>query len=142
MAQVTGIKLEGVKEYTEILNGLPERVRDQVLRSFNRKAATQEVLKPLRAALPYSSQTKKEIKVAANRANKTAVVAGPTSSVYYVRFVEKGTKERKGPRGRIRARNRIEPFVDSRINNVISFTSREYGNEINKFLEKKIKRLK
>ena len=109
-------KVEGLKEVYDILNQLPLKVSESVLRSFNRKALTVNIVRPLKSVLNYSSETKKNIKVQADKLNKTAVVAGPTSSVFWVRFVDKGTKQRKTSagwnRGRIRARNRIEPFVD------------------------------
>ena len=147
MAAIKGIniKLEGVKEFTSILTQLPQKVSDSVLRSFNRKAATQYVVKPLRAVLPYSNITKKNIKTQASKLSKNAIVAGPTTDAWYVRYAEYGTVERKTKKGASRGKNtkrrRIEPFVDSQVSSIIKFTSDEYGNEINKFIEKKAKRL-
>jgi len=142
MAKQDGIQydVEGVKEITEMLDELGYKIKSQVIRSFNRKALTTQIVKPLRAALPYSS-VKREIKVQNTRYNNnTAVVAGPTSKVFYVRFLEKGTKQRKGPRGAIMPRPIIEPFVDGQVKSVIKFTSKEYGNEVERIMKKKLRR--
>lgn len=146
MANGITYKLEGVKEITEILNGLPHKVRDQVLRSFNRKAASKKVIRPLRQVLPYSKKTKMGFKVQSVRDDKTAIVAGPTSDVFWVRFVEGGTVARYTKsgayRGQLNPGRRVEPFVNSQVPSIIDFVNKEYGEEINKFVLKKIKRLK
>lgn len=140
------MKLVGTKEYTNILKTLPTKVSDSILRSFNRQAANKNVVKPLKSSLPYSENIKKNIKVQASNKNKTAVVAGPTSEVFYVRFLDQGTKNRTtksgANRGQIIGKFALEPAIDGRVNSIIKYTNKEYGKEINKFLKRKIKRLK
>ena len=134
-------KLEGAKEYSDILNSLGYKVKGQILKSANRSVLSKNITKQLRSSLPYSQQTTKEIRVGAERGSPTAVLVGPTTKSYWLRFVERGTKERIG-RGKITASPKIEPYVDSRVNKVIDFTNKEYGKIIEGIIKKKIKRIK
>jgi len=135
-------ELIGVSEVQSILKELPQALNFSILRSFHRKALSQEIVKPLKSVLPYSSETVKNIKIGTNRdPNKTAVYAGPTTDAYYLRFVEYGTVERKGGRGRISPRPKIESFTYSKIQSLINYINKEYANEISKTVDKKRKRL-
>ena len=129
----------GLSEVEEALKTLPAKMQASLLKSFNRKASTKFVVKPLRMALNYSSRTKKAIKIASVRDDKTAVYAGPTSDAFYLRFLEKGTKERKG-RGKITGKHKIERVADRGVNPIIKYTNKEFGEVINEFLLKKLKR--
>ena len=140
--------IDGIKEVMDALDDLKPKLKDQVLRSFLRKTASKEVVKPLRSHLPYSKKTTKHIRVGISRRdrNKTSVYAGPTSDRFWIRFTEKGTKQRytkKGAyKGQLKAKNRIEPFVNSRIDGVVKYFNKEMGNEVERILAKKIKRLR
>jgi len=145
MADSITFELDGVREFNDALKNLDAKMQASLLKAFNRKIATVEYLKPLKASMPYSSRTKKEFKVEGNRDDKTGVIVGPTKKAFYVRFLDKGTKERQfdgASRGQITARNFIEPFADDRIPKIIKYASTEYGNEMDRLLKAKLKRLK
>lgn len=133
-------KVEGLKEVSDALRVLPDKLSISLLRSVNRRVLSKEVVKPLRAAVSHQS-FKKGIKVFTDKANKTGAVVGPDSKVFWIRFVQKGTKERF-KRGKITAHNTIEPTIDQSIDNVIKFAGNEYEDEMIKFMSKKLKRLR
>ena len=135
------IKILGAENYRDILDTLNAKVAGQILRSANRQVLSKNIVKQLRGVLPYSRNTTKDIRVLSTKKNKTAVAVGPTTAVYWLRFVEKGTKVRKG-RGKISPRRIIEPFVDSKIDKVIDFTNKEYGKIISTIIKKKLKKFK
>lgn len=141
-------KIDGLKELMDALKSLKPKFQHQVLKSFFRETATKQVVKPLRAHLPYSKDTLKNIKVYTSRRdrNKTAVFAGLSYSRFWIRFHEKGTKPRytkKGAfRGQLMAKPKIEPFVDSRTDDVVKYINKEMGNSVEKILSKKLKRMK
>ena len=151
MAEGISIKLD-IAQFNAIDNALkqlPIKVQTQLIRSVNRKVGTREIIKPLRSILPYSSKTTENIKAQADRSDKLAINLGPTYDIYFLRFLERGTisrggKKRKNIPGQVRMRPRpiIEPFVDSKINSIINYYNKEMGNDISKFLQNKIRRLK
>lgn len=138
--------VRGVDEVIGALSALPAKFQASTIRTVLKKIATREVLKPLKSALPYSEKTKKEIRVGNNPKNKTGITIGPTAKVPWVRWIEKGTVPRTTSsgayRGQIRGRKRIEPFVDSKIPNVIKALNEEFGKEVNELLKKKLSRIK
>lgn len=141
-------EINGLNELKRALNDLKPKFKNQVLRSFFRQVATKQVVKPLRSHLPYSKDVLKKIKVSTSRSDtdKTSVYAGLTYDKFWIRFLEKGTKPRynkKGAyRGQIIARPRIEPYVDSRIDDIIKYTNKEMGKSVEKILAKKLKRMR
>ena len=136
--------LEGMDQFLEAMRELPTTVKAQVLKSYNRKMGQEFIVKGLRATVPWKS-VKKGLGVKSAKNDPTGVNAGFNSDVFWVRFVDGGTKERisKGgkSKGSIKARNIVGPFIDSQIENMVEYTSNELGNEIAQFLEKKIARL-
>jgi len=139
-------EVEGLNVVIDALESLPPKLSLNLLRSVNRKALTQEIVKPLRSALPYSANIKKNIKVAADKLDKTGVIAAPSTDVFWVRFLEGGTVERftesGAARGYISGRKTIEPFYDSKTDDVIDFARDEYAETIITFMNKKLKRIK
>jgi len=138
-------QLDGADEIINALNALPAKIIVSLLRSVNRTAETQYIVKNLRSSIPYSANIKRNIKVESDRNDKTGVIAGPSSDVFWTRFLEKGTKQRKtktgANRGSIIGNHTIEPIIDQNVPNIIDFINNNLGKEISKFLEKRIKKL-
>ena len=97
-------KIEGLSEVMDALKDIKVKVKVQLIKSFLRKAMMKEIIKPLRADLPYSRNIIKNIKIFTSRrdSNKTAIYGGPSSDVYWIRFMEKGTKQRYTKKGAFR----------------------------------------
>jgi hypothetical protein len=146
MAEDFTYKLEGADEIEKALSDLPTKLSLKLLQSFNRKATKKFVVDPLRACLPYSAETKKGITVMNDRTDKTKVFAGIASNKFWVRWAEKGTKQRvtkKGAsRGQIIGKNRAVPIIENSTDPIINYANKELGNEIANFLQKRIKKMK
>ena len=145
---VEQFKLEGADEIINAISGLSEKMTFKFLYDFNRKAAKKYVTDALTAGTPYATNIKRYYATLpdARSKNKTAVWAGPAASVFWVRYLEKGTVQRKTKkgynRGLIKANPQIIPIVENSVDPIIEFTREELGNEINKMLLRKIKKLK
>lgn len=142
----TTYKIEGLQEVFDALGTLTSREALVLIRSTNRKALTKNIIKPVRAALPYSAETKKTVKVVTDTENrKTGLYAGVTPDGYVLRFLEYGTRVRVTSaginRGRIRARHTIEPVIDNRVKDVVDFFNNEYGDALADIMRRKIKRI-
>lgn len=146
MAANSMFQLEGFKEVEQALKQLPAKTTAQLLRSVNRKALSQEVVKQMRNTVPYSSKTKKAIKIVSDKSDKTGVLVGPTSDAFWIRFQEKGTEDRHtgsgARRGKITGRPRIAPLIDSKVDKVVEFFKKEYVEYLIKFMQKKIRKLR
>jgi hypothetical protein len=156
-------EFEGLDDVMKALENLPEKITVGLLASVHRKALMEHIVKPLRTALPYTAETKRGI-IAINdrkdRANAT-VWGGVSSDSYWVRFAEKGTKERTAKKthvtqidgkfvtikegtklGKVTGNKKVEQVINNQIGDVVEFVNTQYGEEINNFLEKRIKKLK
>jgi hypothetical protein len=169
MAAPIEIKMEivGLKEIQQALKELPSTVATQVLRSFHRKILTDTVVKPMRAALPYSRRTTKNIQVWGDRSKKDAAIAAPSTDSFWLRFVEKGTVTRilkkphvammanwgigevkwrtlkKGTKfGKVKATHHMESFIDSQIQTILKKYGVDMGEEMIKIIEKRVKKIK
>jgi len=124
-------KIEGLSQVKKALSTLPQKMKGEILKQIHTKVGKEQVQKPLISSLPYSARSKK-ISVMGGKENVSEVYIGPTRDAYWLRFVEHGTKDRKSKSGAtwkgISARNFIEPFVDSRVKNVIKVITNEYGS--------------
>jgi hypothetical protein len=138
-------KLEGADEILALLKELPDKVQGQIMQSALRKTMQETIVKPMRSALPYSSNTEKSIKPTSDKNNRNAIFGGPTSDAFWIRFVEKGTKVRTtktgANRGSIVGANRIPTFINQSIESVIDYFNDSFGSEVNRIIEKRIKKL-
>jgi hypothetical protein len=144
MADEFTYELEGAAEIEKALNELPLKLSLSLLQSFNRKAVKKYVVDPVKASVPYSAATKKGIIVMTDRMDKTKISGGVSSDKFWVRFAEKGTKQRtKGHnRGAINGRNIIAPMITNSTDDIINYARKELGQEISNFLQKRIKKIK
>jgi len=141
-----GWKIDGLKELSDALKGLPVELQAKILQAFIRKAGTKFVVNQLKTTLNYSSKLESTIKVVSDPKNKLAVSAGVTSDGYKLRFVDKGTVERQtkkgSKRGRITGKKQIEPTVLNSVEPIIKYTQEELGNEIEKNLQRRLKKIR
>lgn len=138
------INIEGLKEVTEALKALPAEMQAKVLKSFLAKAGRDFIVNPMKNTLNYSKETENTIKVISDSRDKLAVSAGVSSKGYKLRFADRGTKERtKGHyRGKIIGKNQIQPLIEKQMESIVDYADKELGNEINKILERRLKKLK
>lgn len=141
-------KIHGLENLTNALKELPDKLNIQFFKNFNRKVLNQFIVKNLKQGTAYSAKTKSEIKAisASSGGDKTAMIAGATRKIFYVRFVEGGTKERKTKkdwnRGSIAGSGKMKNIINSNIEPMMKYIREELANDINTFMERKLKRLK
>lgn len=141
------LQIHGLNELNNALKELPDKLNIQFFKNFNRKVLNQFIVRNLKQGTSYSAKTKSEIKVLSDtKSDKTAMVAGATRRIFYVRFVEGGTKERKTKkgwnRGSIVGTGTMKSIINSNIEPMIKYIREELANDINTFMERKLKRLK
>jgi len=140
--------LEGYDELLKVLQTLgDERQVNNLL-----KKANKEAVKPVKKALqgtPYPSRLTKgmairQAKVEGNK-HPNAVVVGPTSNVFPIRFLDKGTVERYTKagayRGKIEGKHVIESLLDQEARKVQKDATIKYGEDLVKLTAKDVKRI-
>jgi len=150
------IDIEGWQEIYKALDQMDDQLRETIIRNVHKSVARQTIVKDMKAAIPYSNETKKGIGVKNVRGNKNAIWIGAMSDAWYLRFLEFGTKERKTRaksrvkykrsggktptynRGRIRANPIITRMVDGSIEQYITLLNSEYGTELQKYMQRKL----
>lgn len=139
-------KIEGAKEVMEAMKELPVKLQQQILKNFIRKVGKKFIVEPLKTKLHYSQSLENTIKVVTANDDRDAIQAGVTGKGYKLRWLDLGTKERKTRkgynRGQIIGKNQIQPEIEQQVPEIVKFTEKELANEINKTLERKLKRLK
>lgn len=139
-------KLEGAKEVMDALKELPAELQAKILKSFITKAGKKFIVEPLKAKLHYSKATEDTIQVVGIPGNKLAVSAGVTSKGYKLRWTDLGTEQRatkKGyNRGKITGKHQIQPTIEEQIEPIINYAEEELANEVNKILERRLKRMR
>jgi hypothetical protein len=140
----SNFKIEGLSETMAALKELPEKLQKQFIKNFLRKAGKKFVVEPLKSKLHYSGSLESTIKVVPANDDKNAIQAGVTGRGYKLRWVDLGTKERKKGhnRGKIVGKKQIQPAIEESIPEIVKYTEDEFANEINRMLERKLKRLK
>jgi len=153
-------ELEGTKEVMKALDALQPKLLLAVLKGVERKALRENIIKPLKAALPYSESSERNIKIVSDRDDKTGFYAGITKDSYWLRFVEKGTKIRTVKEtkivpingefrtfkegqtlGQIIGKNIAIPTMLDNIDDIIEFFNEDFGSEVEKILKRRLKRL-
>jgi hypothetical protein len=139
-------KIEGLSETMEALKELPDKLQKQFVKSFLRKTGKKFIVDPLKTKLHYSESLENTIKVVTANDDKDGIQAGVTGKGYRLRWVDLGTKVRKTKkgynRGQIIGKNQIQPTIEDQIEPIVKYTQDEFANEINKMLERRLKRLK
>jgi hypothetical protein len=148
-------RLEGLSELVEALNELPIELQAKILKSFISKAGRKFIVDELKKEVRTTLHTRKGetlnqsdfINVVTDPENKElAIKAGITSKGYKLRWLSLGTKERqtnKGAnRGRIIGDNKIQPLIESQIEPIVNYTNENLGDEIDKILQRRLKKLR
>ncbi len=144
----TSFELTGFNETIKALDSLSDRELEKILKKVLPIALRNKILNPEKAALPYSSRTERNIKIIQDKGDKQNLVyeVGPSSKSFWLRFLERGTKQRKTKSGKslgaINARPIIEPTVDSNIPGLIEYINKETGNDINNILIRELNKKK
>ncbi len=139
-------KLDGGEEIMDALSGLPVEMQAKILKAYISKAGRQYIVNPLKTKLNYSKDTESSIKILSNPGNKLSVFAGVSTKGYKLNWADRGTKIRttkKGyNRGRIIGKNQVQPHIENSVKPIVDYTNKELGNEINKYLERRLKKFK
>lgn len=150
--------IEGIAQAKKILDMLPKVANDKIIYDINRAGAN-IVKKELQANAPdgdndskSSDKIQANIVVQKNREHRNAVSIGFAKKVFYVRFIEFGTKIRetlgrgrykKGAnRGAVQAKPFIKQSHETAAPKVIDFFQTNFLKLVNKSLKRQIKRLK
>ena len=131
--------LDGAKEIDNILKKLPVQLQATLLRNINREAAKITQAEMIKNA-PPGSDIPDNIKIKNDTENKSGVLVAPTSKVFWARFLEYGTKTREG-RGSMSPQPFIKKSIDNTIEQVVKFITGNYGELINKYLEREVKKV-
>lgn len=140
MSNDENFKLDGMSEILKALNDLPAHLEQEILQKYLKTASNKFVVEPLKAGLSYSTEVERSIKVNNDKKQYLALVSGPTTKAFWIRFPEKGTVQRttKGGanRGMLVGKFRIPSIIDSQIQPIIDSAHKDIGEEIEKFLNK------
>lgn len=138
-------EIKGLKELQDAIRQLPAKLQAKLISGFLKKAGKKHITDGLKQKLSYSSKLESSIKVVGDR-DPLKVHAGVTGPGYKLRWLDLGTSPRytkKGWfRGSINPKNQIQPYIESKIEDVVKYINDEMSNEINKALERRLKKLK
>ena len=141
--------LIGADELVDAIEQLPRALQNKVLYQANLDILRTVIRDPLKAALPYSSKSKKGIGVRKAKGTQTGVYAGVMSVAFWLRFLEFGTAPRKGRRrrgakesdkGSINPRPFIAPFITSRDDEVLEEVTQRYDSFVTESLKRNLNR--
>lgn len=141
------MKLEGTDQVLDALSTLQSDELDKLITSSIRKALNDKVVKPLRTAIPYSARDKKAVKTMKDREfKKNSIFGGVSTDAYWLRFIDKGTKERTtksgANRGQITGNHKISNFIKNQSSAIPEYFNNDFGPEIEKMMSRKLKRLR
>ena len=139
-------KIEGLKEVMDALKELPTQIQAKLLQGIARKVERKYLVSELKTAIPYKRPIyQQSVRVVNDPNDKTASFVGFTTNAFVLRFLEYGTKQRQTKkgfnRGAIASVERVNPAIDKQIVPIIEFYNKELGNEIEKSLKRRIKRI-
>ena len=138
-------ELEGTQEVLDALDALDPKELSKVILATERKALSKHIITPLRAGVPYSADSKKSIRIASIKNDKTGLDAGIHSDRFWLRFVEYGTGDRETKkgwyRGAITAKPAVIPIIESNVENVVTFFTQDFGEAVDAILMKRLKKL-
>jgi hypothetical protein len=137
-------KLEGTNQIINALSALNSRETDKLINFSLRRALNENVVKPLRNTIPYTN-SKKNIKVIKDKEFQNSYFGGVTKEAFYLRFVDKGTKERTtksgANRGSITGNNKISNFINSSVNSTVEYFNKDFAPNLIKNIKRKLKRI-
>lgn len=170
MAEIINYKLNGVKETLDAISALDNKTIINIVRTIERKALNQFVIRPLKSACPYSSLKSDGIGILGSRNERMKYWAGiktskrtdantPPAGAILI-FLEGGTKERIvkkkrvvkiGDRfvtlragaslGAITPRPFASPIIDNAVEPIINMFANDFAKEVSLQLEKRLKKV-
>lgn len=158
--------IEGIDEVLNALETLPAKVTNRVLYDANRDIVTRVLKGDIISAIPYSSRTRRGIKVVRARGTQNGVFIGVSTDAFWLRFLQFGTADRyttgKGKKRTLTKRyNRIGrsgsdqgvnrgaiapretgvvSTINSKINDVLQAVTKDYGIFIVDAIAKQLKK--
>jgi hypothetical protein len=152
------IELRGLQENIKVLEEVLDKKNfNAIVGAAMRKALNETIVKPARAALPYSAQTRAGISIVRNKKVSLGYIAGiiarkrdkknpdalPAGVI--LRFLEGGTKVRE-VNGASRGKIEGNPIASSIISNaqagVTSYMEKDFEQALLDQMEKKLNKLK
>ena len=138
MISKDSFEINGLKEVGKALDTLPAGMKAQVLKSINRDVLG-KILRPKVRTLPYK---RKRLAISSNRQNKSEVILGIARTNYWLRFLDKGTVDRKTKKGHSRGSiigNRmITNMITGSERELINMVTNEYGDLAIKHIDRRI----
>ena len=145
MIDSTKFELEGSDAILDALDALEPRLLLAIIKAAERKSLMENVIRPVRGEIAYSADSKRAIRIVNDRQDRTGFFAGVTSDAFWLRFVEKGTKNRttkKGfNRGSISPKPQIIPSILNTPDDVVEFFNKDFGQAVEAILQKRLKKL-
>lgn len=154
MSETTKYELEGTKEVIEALDALSYKELIKVIRNVERKALSRNIINPLKSVVgSYNSnvQPRVGIEFAGGTMFKAGVILDRRESgdrvpdAVLIRWFDKGTivrKTKKGyNRGQMIGQHRVQNTILSNVTGVIDFFNEDFGTEVDKILERKLKKI-
>lgn len=153
-SEIVTYKIEGMEEVIDAISALNSKETINIIRAVERRALNINITKPVRAAIPYAAY-KKTIGVIADKKDKLGYFSGliikkrevenePPIGVI-MQWLDQGTDvrtTRKGAnRGQLTRKNIIMPIIDSKASDIVDFFNQNFGEEVNRIMEKKIKKI-
>lgn len=141
--------LEGFDEILAVLRDLgDEKEMQKWLKESNRVILT-DVKADMKSSLPFPKSLLKKIGVqqAAVDGNRhpNAMIVGPNTDVYPIRFLNTGTVERYNKKGKylgkIIGKNAFSPYFDQKVPKIQEEAAKLYGEALVKVGEKKVKKI-
>ena len=158
---VVTYELTGFTEVIDALEALTDKEIYAIVRSGIRKGLQENVVKPVRAAIPYSNLKRSVGIVAERNKDEVSMYAGVTitKTREYVegtntprrpdgvilRWLEFGTAVRTtkagANRGAISPKSMITPVIEGSAEGLIGFLNNDFETAVDKFLTKKLKKM-
>lgn len=168
MSDSLRFEITGIDEVLLSLEKLPSRIQRKLIYETNRDILKTIVLPDAKSGIPYSTATKKGVKVVKARGTDTGVYVGVTTDSFWLRFLEFGTAERatKGAttqrrqtkrykrlgrvgasgggarRGRVNANPQLVRILESKTKDVLRAVQERYDQHFAKALTANLKKYK
>jgi len=138
MSDTQSLQINGLNNIVSMLKGLPAHLEQEILQKYLKSTSIKHGTEPIKAGITCSAIGKTNIKVSRDRLLYLALVSGPTTKAFWLRFADKGTKERVtasgANRGKIVGKFKIPSIIQGQVQPIIDESGAAIGEEIDKFL--------
>jgi len=140
MSDNHSFELKGLDNIVSMLRDLPAHLEQEILQKYLKSTSIKHGTEPIKSGLNCSTAGKMNIKVSKDRLQYLALVSGPTTKAFWLRFADSGTKERVtangANRGKIVGKFKIPSIIQGQVQPIIDESGAAIGQEIDKFLNK------